>query len=291
MEPPSTGPDRGPEQRAADVPVRPDEVVGDHLESQWHTRAGQALAGLVRRTRSWLAADVVLATMLLSSVLVLGIATWGAGALYESVKDADGLARLDQPVLDWFRGIRTPPADAAIAAFTDLAGPAGQPWLLVPVSAFLGWRWRSWTPLVLCVLAYGGASILTSSGKSLVGRARPPFEAAVPPFQLSPSFPSGHTIFGVVVAGIVCYLFVHWFTSHAARVALVLVGVLYAVAMGLSRVYLGHHWLTDVAAGWLVGLGWLWVVMTLHRLWLTARRKHGEQRFGVLPEQRKGGAR
>jgi undecaprenyl-diphosphatase len=42
--------------------------------------------------------------------------------------------------------------------------------------------------------------------------------------------------------------------------------------MGLSRVFLGHHWLSDVIMGWLLGLAWLGVIITAHRLYLTVRR-------------------
>lgn len=54
----------------------------------------------------------------------------------------------------------------------------------------------------------------------------------------------------------------------------------FALAMGLSRVYLGHHWLTDVLVAWALGLGWLTVVITAHRLLLTLRRR---DRDTILP--------
>ena len=48
--------------------------------------------------------------------------------------------------------------------------------------------------------------------------------------------------------------------------------IIWALAMGLSRVFLGHHWLTDVIFAWLLGAAWLTLVITSHRLFLTIRR-------------------
>lgn len=51
-----------------------------------------------------------------------------------------------------------------------------------------------------------------------------------------------------------------------------MLAALFAVTMGLTRVYLGHHWLTDVVVAWALALAWLAVVITAHRLFLTTRR-------------------
>ena len=69
------------------------------------------------------------------------------------------------------------------------------------------------------------------------------------------------------------------------RVVAVAAGAAFVVLMGLSRVYLGHHWLTDVVAGWLIGLAWALAVITAHRLWLTLRKRDGPAESGAEPDR------
>lgn len=115
-------------------------------------------------------------------------------------------------------------------------------------------------------VAAAGSVAMTEAGKDLAGRARPPQGLAVPPYETSPSFPSGHTLNSTVIAIVLAYLVLLHVNSRIGRVVTVSALVLYALAMGLSRVFLGHHWFTDVVAGFVAGTAWAIVVILAHRL-------------------------
>lgn len=265
-----------------DSSTLPERSIDDHRIVRWSTAAGRVVASLVLRTQRWSQANVVLAVTLVVSLGFVVGATVLAGEVYEAVAEADGIALLDRPLLDWILTVRSPGLDAVVAFYSNTGGPVLQPIITGVVLLFLAWRWRSRTPVVLALIAVAGSLVMTLVGKGLIGRARPPLSEAIPPFEHSPSFPSGHTLNATVIAAIVCYLMLHWFRTRGVRTLWVVLMTIYAVTMGLSRVYLGHHWLTDVVVGWLLGLAWVSVVIVLHRLWLLARSKHGEQRWTTM---------
>jgi undecaprenyl-diphosphatase len=93
----------------------------------------------------------------------------------------------------------------------------------------------------------------------------------VPPYEDSFSFPSGHTLNSTVIAGMLAYLVCALSARRWLRVLSVVAASMWAVGMGLSRVYPGHHWLTDVAFAWLLGLGWLALLITVHRVLVRLR--------------------
>ena len=95
----------------------------------------------------------------------------------------------------------------------------------------------------------------------------------MPPYENSPSFPSGHTLNTTVVIALVVYLACLQIKRTSARVGLITAGVIFIVAMGLSRVFLGHHWMTDVIVGWLLGLAWVGIVILAHRLFHVLRHR------------------
>lgn len=210
------------------------------------------------------------------AVLTLGF-SWAGGEVYESVVQKDQLAALDQPVLTWAVAARTPALDTAVTVVTNIGGGVIAPIVAAVAMVLLAVWMRHWRPLVLVPAAALGSLLATIFGKQLTARARPPHELAVPPYEYSASFPSGHTLNATVIAGIVVYLVCLRVRSAWTRAAVICLGALYALAIGLSRVFLGHHWLTDVVAAWFLGCAWLTVVIIAHQVFRLVRRARAER--------------
>jgi membrane-associated phospholipid phosphatase len=255
------------------------ERIGDRDLAQWTTTSGRwlvagvvRLAGVLGRVWRWSLANLALViTVAVGGLVVLG-ATLVFAEVYEAVVENDELAALDEPVLEAAVRSRTPGSEELVTHFTDLGGTVGMPVIAAVIVIALAVRRRSWLPVVLMLIAAAGSVLMTVLGKDLTGRARPPLIYAVPPLETSPSFPSGHTLNATVVLGLSAYLVMLGRRHLRSKLLVAWVVVVFVVAMGLSRVWLGHHWLTDVIAGWLIGLAWLAAVITGHRVKLTLDR-------------------
>ncbi|WP_227991657.1 phosphatase PAP2 family protein [Microbacterium sp. CBA3102] len=210
--------------------------------------------------------------LILAFGLVLVVAlSFAAAQVYDNIVDADGVAGIDRPLLDFAMTLRSPWLDIILTGYTEIAGPLGMPIIAIAAALVLGLRRRSWTPVILIVAAGSGSLLMTVVGKNLFGRDRPPLSDAVPPYEYSASFPSGHTLNAVAVVGVIAYLIILRQTKHQA----VIIGAaaLFALTTGLDRIYLGHHWATDVLGAWALGAAWLALVITAHQLYLTVRRR------------------
>ncbi len=119
--------------------------------------------------------------------------------------------------------------------------------------------------LVASVGAYFGLQI-----NHFEGRVRPPI-ADWAGTAGGPSFPSGHTTVASLFAASCAWLIATRVHAGRPRVLLWTGAVLYAVAVGFSRIWLGVHWPTDVVGGWLYALTWLAssgaVVLTIRKRW------------------------
>ncbi|MBG6218896.1 undecaprenyl-diphosphatase [Arthrobacter sp. CAN_A6] len=253
--------------------------------TRWKTVPGRIAARVVHRISVLLGPHAALViTLVIGALAALGL-TAASAEIYEAVTEGDGVAALDHPLLGTAVSLRSPVLDSVVTAYTNIGGPIGMPILAGSIMVVLALRRRSWMPVLLMVSAAAGSLLMTIAGKQFIGRSRPPLNEAVPPYEYSASFPSGHSLNAVVIAGIVAYLLLLRQNSRRAGIITITCAAVFAFTMGVSRVFLGHHWFTDVLVAWTLGAAWLALVITAHRLYLTSR--HREQP-GALKDSPEG---
>ncbi|HEV2646297.1 MAG TPA: phosphatase PAP2 family protein [Acidobacteriaceae bacterium] len=135
----------------------------------------------------------------------------------------------------------------------------GSPLALGPciaLSAMILWALKLRRDAIVLVTAIGGAALLDTALKLHFRRIRPTVPWALVA-EHSFSFPSGHSVGAVVLYGIITYLIWSHLHDFMQRAAVVSAALLLIAGIGISRVYIGVHFPTDVGAGYAVGLIWL----------------------------------
>lgn len=164
------------------------------------------------------------------------------------------LVGFDVALAQALRARLSPDVLAVVALVTN----AGTPALLAAVGAAIALllalkrRWRLFVPW--CV-ALGGAAACGEAAKGLVKRVRP-FDGHAFLAETSYSFPSGHATMSMVFFGMLAYLLLRRLQPRRHR-AIVAAAVTLIAIVGVSRVVLQAHYLSDVLAGYALGTFWL----------------------------------
>ncbi|MGB5298030.1 MAG: phosphatase PAP2 family protein [Thiogranum sp.] len=183
---------------------------------------------------------------------LLLLASWALLVIPRHLAADSLLGNLDLYLFHWLQGLRSPLGDRLLIVVTEL----GDGLLLYSFTALLSlWllarkHWRAalhWLITVACV------GLLTEALKLYTAVERPPLLDSA---QMSYAFPSAHASLSVAVFGFLAVIVArelrnnwHWVPYSMA--------VFMVVAIGFSRLYLGVHWLSDVLAGWSLGLAWV----------------------------------
>jgi undecaprenyl-diphosphatase len=240
------------------------------------TKTYRALQGLVERLPN--VEPIVLA------VLAVGIASlWGFIEVAEEVFEGDTQA-FDRWTLEAMRDPENPAEPIGPRWVEEMGRDAtalgGFAWLTfttVVISVFL-WLDHKTHMMVFMLTATIGGALVSIGLKSLFARPRPDLVPHLSHVYTS-SFPSGHSMLSAVVYLTLGSLLAAVMPNRKLKFYVLFVAILLTLFVGVSRVYLGVHYPTDVLAGWLAGLVWALACWLVAR-WLQ-RRGQVEKEIGV----------
>lgn len=200
------------------------------------------------------------------------------GLLADEVFEVSGASALDRGVTLWARRLPVPGGVSAVRAVTFLGDSTFVYPATLAVAGILAGRSRRVSAILFTSSVVGGG-VLELLLKLAYRRPRPDL---LPPLikASSYSFPSGHATLSTVFFGGLAAVVFHLTRRRAARVAAVAGAAAVVAAVAMSRMVLGVHWLTDVAAGILIGSFWV-VVSETATEW--AARRSAARRSAPAP--------
>jgi membrane-associated phospholipid phosphatase len=155
-------------------------------------------------------------------------------------------------------------------AFRILTDWVWDPWtmrlLCAAVAIWLVWRRAARRTAVWLVVSCAVGTVVQQTMKAAVDRPRPVWPDPVDSAHYA-AFPSGHAMTATVVCGLLLWLLRHYGVGRALWRTAVAVAVVSVAGVGVTRVWLGVHWASDVVGGWLLGALVLVLAVRVHDRW------------------------
>ena len=212
---------------------------------------------------------------LVAGLAILTGSAWIFGWMVEDL--AEGDTKVDTRLADWLHEHASPDLTTFFEAVTRLGNVSTLLVVVLLTSAVL-WR-KGWiAELQLLVLAGVGAEIITVGLKHGFQRDRPFFSDPLAT-ESSYSFPSGHASVSLAVYGTLGFIAARHLGSRRAQFAVLAGTTVLVLLIGFSRLYLGVHFLSDVIAGYSLGIAWVALCVVLLQLRLRLKERRQTSRY------------
>lgn len=238
-------------ERNNDQHMNGDQIQSnDHADDQTGKQSGDQSGDQRGKSDKRQAVDRKTWIKLIISYGIFFLLAFAFTELAEEVMEESTMA-LDIAVLKAINDHSTPGLDRMVLLLTDLAGPIFIPIAALLLFAFFIYRKEKYNSIYV-LLSLGGTFLVNTALKLYFQRARPDLWTLLVEEE-SYSFPSGHAMISMAIA---LTLIVLVYNSRL-RISALILGILYVLAIGFSRLYLGVHYPTDIIGGWLASIVWV----------------------------------
>ncbi|WP_239551290.1 phosphatase PAP2 family protein [Paenibacillus elgii] len=166
------------------------------------------------------------------------------------------LERFDRTYIDWIQSHISPKLTVWMKGITELGSFQTLSVLLLVSVSLMVWRRKKWEALFFMVAVTGGM-LFNQLLKQIFERQRPILHRIVE--ETGYSFPSGHSMGSIVFYGMLAMLLLMFVKSPVLKLLIAVTAGCLIIMIGVSRIYLGVHYPSDVAAGFAAGAAWLTV--------------------------------
>lgn len=205
--------------------------------------------------------ETLIATVGIAGLGICLLLLWIVAKLSKEVWEREAFA-FDTSFLLWLHQFSSLDLDNIMLFITKL----GNPEIVLPIAfitlVILVWKRQRREAQMFMIVCLGG-TILNTGLKLIFGKPRPALWDRLIT-ETTYSFPSGHALGSVVLYGAIAYLLVQSYPQFSQIIYAFAAALILAIC--LSRLYLGVHWLTDIIAGVSIGFLWLTLCITMLKL-------------------------
>ncbi|TCS81290.1 phosphatase PAP2 family protein [Tepidibacillus fermentans] len=202
---------------------------------------------------------------------VFGIGLLLIFGLIAAFVSMDKVQWFDMPIIHWVQFFESPTVTTFMEFFTFVGSGKIVILIIILISIFFYTFLKHRTELVFFILVMLGSHLINKGLKLLFHRQRPSFHQIVE--EIGYSFPSGHSMAAFTLYATISFLLWKHIQSRTGRVLMIFFAVVMILAIGISRIYLGVHYPSDVLGGYFASGAWFVFCVTIYQWYLERKLK------------------